>query len=250
MKLGTELRFRLVTALALVVTIIPFAAFCTEINAQTDTDPNRLPCTTVRCKAIESYVRAHYCGASPARNGPDNGCELLPPKKQPAGVDVLARYHCTYNDQANQEHCVQLGQVPAELRRTLIAQLRNVGLPATATGGFAFTVWRYRSAGWIVADVSYSALAGSKVSLCQVIVRVDKDSHVLILRKCPLITMGADADTPDITEWTLVDVADIEHSGHPDIVLEGDAYEDHWFEVLSVHDGKCETLFSGLGYWL
>lgn len=226
------------------------AATCATANAQSNTDPNRPPCTTARCKAFEVYVKVHYCGTSPAGNGPDNGCELLPPKEQPAGVDVLARYHCTYNDEANQQHCVQLGQVSGALRSILIAQLRKVGLPAKATRGFAFTIWKYRSAGWIVADASYSALRGSKVSLCQVIVRIDKDSHVLILRKRPFITMGADADTPDITEWTLVDVADIEHSGHPDIVLEGDAYEDHWFEVLSVHDGKCETIFSGLGYWL
>jgi|SRR5690348_2311869 len=85
-------------------------------------------------------------------------------------------------------------------------------------------------------------------ALCQVIVRIDEDSHVVVVRKCPF--KRTDVDKPDITEWALVDVADIGHSGQPGIILEGDAYEDHWFEVVTVRDGECETLFSGLGYYL
>jgi len=39
--------------------------------------------------------------------------------------------------------------------------------------------------------------------------------------------MEADADAPDITECSLVDIADVDGSGQPDIVLEADAYENH-----------------------
>jgi hypothetical protein len=34
------------------------------------------------------------------------------------------------------------------------------------------------------------------------------------------------------------------------VILVGDAYEDHWLEVISVHDGSAKTIFSGLGYYL
>lgn len=240
----------MLTLVAPLVVLVVLLSICIQANAQSETDSNRPPCTTARCEKIQAYVKAHYCGHSPAGNGPDNGCELLPPKTQPAGVEVLANYHCSYNDETNQQHCVQSGQVPPAILSILINELRKAGLRANARGHIGFTIWKYRAEGWLVADASYSKLAGDKVGLCQVIVRIDVESHVLVLRKCPFIVMEADADTPDITEWALVDVADADGSGRPDIVLEGDAYEDHWFEVLSVHDGRCETIFSGLGYYL
>ena len=123
-------------------------------------------------------------------------------------------------------------------------------MPPKVRGPIGLTVWKYRSSGWLVVDASYSRLVGDQVSLAQVILRIDQSSHVLVLRKCPFTAMGADDATPDITEWSLVDIADVDGSGQPDIILEADAYEDHWFEVLSVHAGKSETLFSGLGYYL
>ena len=38
--------------------------------------------------------------------------------------------------------------------------------------------------------------------------------------------------------------------GQVDVVLVGDAYEDHWLEVISVGNGTAKTIFSGLGYYL
>ncbi len=248
LKSGPESRAHFIVALVLAG--ILFSAIYAQAMAQSKADANRPPCTTARCKAIKAFVKAHYCGHSPAGNGPDDGCELLPPKKQPVGVEVIARFHCTFDEKTGRGHCVQNGQPSAAVRNILIEQLRKAGLPENARGQIRFTVWKYRSKGWTVADAYYSTLVGLKVSLCQVIVYIDQHSHVLVLRKCPFTVMDADADTPDITNWALVDVADIEHSGEPDIVLEGDAYEDHWFEVLSVHDGIPETIFSGLGYYL
>jgi len=42
----------------------------------------------------------------------------------------------------------------------------------------------------------------------------------------------------------------VDGDGHMELILEGDAYEDHWFEVVSVKDGSFKTIFSGLGYYL
>jgi hypothetical protein len=46
-------------------------------------------------------------------------------------------------------------------------------------------------------------------------------------------------------------VRDVNGDGTPDIVLEGDAYEDHWLEVISISKNfTVRTIFSGLGYYL
>ncbi|HTC49009.1 MAG TPA: hypothetical protein VK722_16915 [Candidatus Aquilonibacter sp.] len=58
------------------------------------------------------------------------------------------------------------------------------------------------------------------------------------------------AVTHAVTQWAPVDIADVEGDGHEDVILEGDAYENHWLEVVSVHDGVIQTIFSGLGYYL
>jgi hypothetical protein len=34
------------------------------------------------------------------------------------------------------------------------------------------------------------------------------------------------------------------------LFLEGDAYENHWLEVVRLRDGTAKTIFSGLGYYL
>jgi len=35
-----------------------------------------------------------------------------------------------------------------------------------------------------------------------------------------------------------------------EFVLRGDAYENHWLEVVSVQGDSFKTIFSGLGYYL
>jgi len=48
----------------------------------------------------------------------------------------------------------------------------------------------------------------------------------------------------------MVDLVDVDGDGRPELVLEGDAYEDHWLEVVRIEDGSVKTIFSGLGYSL
>jgi hypothetical protein len=38
--------------------------------------------------------------------------------------------------------------------------------------------------------------------------------------------------------------------GQLEIILEGDAYEDHWLEVDKMQAGSFRKIFSGLGYYL
>ena len=69
-----------------------------------------------------------------------------------------------------------------------------------------------------------------------------------MLRKVPY--QKTDADVPQVTTWFPVDIAYVDGDGQAEIVLEGDAYEDHWFEVFDMQDGSFKTIFSGLDYYL
>ena len=99
-----------------------------------------------------------------------------------------------------------------------------------------------------MAAAYYSRLLGTDLELCQVIVVIDRTSQVLVLRQLPF--QQTDADVPTVTQWFPLDLADVEGNGQIDVILEGDAYENHWLEVVSVRDGAAETIFSGLGYYL
>jgi hypothetical protein len=94
----------------------------------------------------------------------------------------------------------------------------------------------------------HDGLVGDDIELCEVIALVDQNSNVTVLRKLPFAK--TDVDVPKTTEWSLLDLADTRGRGHLDIVLVGDAYEDHWLEAISVENGFAKTMFSGLGYYL
>ena len=89
---------------------------------------------------------------------------------------------------------------------------------------------------------------GSDVELCQVIVIVDQSWHVRVLRKVPF--RKTSMDVPAMTQWSPIDLADVDGDGRTDVILQGDHYEDHWLEAVSVDQRFPRTLFSGLGYYL
>jgi hypothetical protein len=95
---------------------------------------------------------------------------------------------------------------------------------------------------------NYDHVSAADLTLCQVIVVTDQSGQPHVLRKVPLRKTNADA--PDVTTWSPVDIADVDGDGHVEIILEGDAYEDHWLEVDGMKDGSFKTIFSGLGYYL
>jgi hypothetical protein len=219
-----------------------------RVGAQTEKDPHRPPCTDASCRKIRLFLKKHYCGESPAGNGPDDSCDLRDRNKRSADVKVIADYNCEWNATKEAAECTQHGQVTPELRNTLVYELRQLGLPAKAPGETYFTVLQSDRAGWSLAQAYYSHRIGSDIELCEVVAVIDQNGHVIVLRKLPL--KKTDADVPIVTEWSLLDIADTRGNGQVDVILVADAYEDHWFEVISVQNGSGKTIFSGLGYYL
>jgi len=217
-----------------------------RVMAQTENDPHRPACTSPRCKKIKTFLKAHYCGASPAGNGPDDGCEIKYSAEPGTGVEVRADFTCDWNTTENVAECEQHRQPSLAVRNNLLPELRKIGLPERATNGLYYRVWESPLFDWSVVEAYYSHSIGSDIELCQLIALVDKGSNILVLRKQPF--QKTDADVPAVTQWSLIDLVDVD--GQVDVILEGDAYEDHWLEVVSMHDGDPETIFSGLGYYL
>ncbi len=217
-------------------------------SVQSEKDPHRPACTNESCKQIEAFLKKHYCGESPAGNGPDEGCDLRDRAKRSSGITVVADYDCEWNETTNAADCKQQGQITPQLRTILFRKLQQLGLPAEAPGNTYFKVWQSDRVHWSVAQADYSHRIGDDIELCEVIALVDQNSNVTVLRKLPFTK--TDVDVPKTTEWSLLDLADTRGRGHLDIVLVGDAYEDHWLEVVSVENGFPKTMFSGLGYYL
>jgi hypothetical protein len=217
-------------------------------SVQSQEDPHRPTCTNESCKQIEAFLKKHYCGESPDGNGPDESCDLRDRAKRSSGVTVIADYDCEWSETTNAADCKQQGQITPQLRTILFRELQQLGLPAQAPGNIYFKVWQSNRVRWSVAQADYSHRIGDDIELCEVIALVDQNSNVIVLRKLPFTK--TDVDVPKTTEWSLLDLADTRGRGHLDIVLVGDAYEDHWLEVISVENGFAKTMFSGLGYYL
>ena len=193
---------------------------------------------------MKSFVKNHYCG-DPVGNGPDDSCEIRQPKKR-LNVEVTADFDCKWVDGVR--NCKQQRQPSSELRDLLVGELRRLGLPAGAKGQTYFTVWQPIGLDWSLVEAYYDHIAGSNVTLCQVIAIVGQNSHVSVLRKVPF--QKTDADKNTVTTWSPLDLADVNADGQIEVMLEGDAYEDHWVEVVGTKDGSFKTIFSGLGYYL
>jgi hypothetical protein len=219
-----------------------------NVSAQPEEDPHRPPCTSASCQKIETFLKKHYCGESPAGNGPDDSCDVRDRNKRSADVKAVADYNCEWNESKSEADCKQRGQVPPELRNILVRELRRLGMPDKAPGETYFIVLKSDRADWLLAHAYYSHRIGGDIELCEVIAVVDQNSQVIVLRELPL--KKTDVDVPKVTEWSPLDIADTRDDGHVDVILVGDAYEDHWLEVISVHNGSAKTIFSGLGYYL
>jgi len=72
-----------------------------NVIAQAEKDPHRPPCTGTTCQKIRTFVKEHYCGESPAGNGPDDSCDLRDRNKRSADVKVIADYNCEWNASKN-----------------------------------------------------------------------------------------------------------------------------------------------------
>lgn len=176
------------------------SAFCVllPLRAAAQGNPNRPAYTDARCRKIESFLRAHYCGQTPYGNGPENGCQLRIPKKPRPGIKVVADFNCDWSEKEKATVCHQSGQPSPEHRRLLVRELRHLGLPENAGGKIYFRVWKSELFGWSLGLADYSHVTGDVLSISEVVVLISPDLHVTVLRKLPF--RKTDADVPDVTE--------------------------------------------------
>lgn len=234
------------TVLAAVVILLCIVA--PQLNGQRRKDPHRPACTSAPCQKIESFLKGHFCGASPFGNGPQNGCDTRSAKQLVTGVNVIAAFDCEWSETDGRPKCRQRSEPSPAIRSILVREMRLLGLPARAEKEIYFTVWQPSSAKWFLAAADYGQANGSNLMLCQVIVVVDPGGHVQALRKVQF--QKTNADVPTVTTWFPMGIADVDGDGQLEIILEGDAYENHWLEVDKLQGGSFRKIFSGLGYYL
>lgn len=214
-------------------------------NALGDVDPHRPTCSAESCKSIERFLKSHYCGESPFGNGPDNGCDIRTPRRLSA--QVVADFDCKWDQQKQASSCKQVGQVGATLSQSVRKELHRLGLPQSGDRDVHYRL--LSSHGLWVVRASYDHLRGSDLWLCE-LVAVFSDPYTLHMLH-EVRFQKTDADVPNITSWSPLDIADVNGDGQQELVLQGDAYEDHWLEVVAVRtDLSTKLLFSGLGYYL
>src|SRR5436305_5508355 len=110
------LRFKKTVLAALAILLCILAS---QLNGQRRNDPHRPPCSSASCKRVESFLRAHFCGASPAGNGPENGCDTRYSKQLLAGINVLAAFDCETSVTDGRPKCRQRSQPSAAGRNIL-----------------------------------------------------------------------------------------------------------------------------------
>lgn len=223
-------------------------AVAPQLKGQRKNDPHRPACTSAGCQKIESFLRAHFCGASPTGNGPPNGCDTRYAKQLLTGVNVLAAFDCETSVTDGRPKCRQRSEPPPAIRNILLREMRRLGLPMKAEKDIYFTVWQPSSAKWVLAAADYGQANGSDLAVCQVILVVEPGGHIQTLRKVQF--QKTNADKPTVTTWFPMGIADVDGDGQMEIILEGDAYEDHWYEVDKLQGGSFRKIYSGLGYYL
>jgi hypothetical protein len=235
------------TAIVSAALVLLSTGFAQE-GGPAEKDPHRPPCTSARCRKIKSFLKAHYCGASPFGNGPDDGCDTRVPKKLSTGIKATADFECKWDENSGTARCQQHGQPSSEIRSILLREMRRLGLPKQAEVELHFLVWEPSSNPWTLAAAYYEHVSGTDLTLCQLIAVISQNGRVQVLRKVPF--QKTDAEVPEVTRWSPIDIADVDDDGRMEIILEGDAYENHWYEVDGLRDGSFKMIFSGLGYYL
>src|SRR5438874_2476431 len=78
-----------------------------QVGGQRGKDPHLPSCISAPCQKIESFLQAHFCGASPFGNGPPNGCDTRAAKQLLTGVTVIAAFDCECNATDGRPKCRQ-----------------------------------------------------------------------------------------------------------------------------------------------
>ncbi|MGC2744490.1 MAG: hypothetical protein WA672_15045 [Candidatus Angelobacter sp.] len=232
----------------LAAVVILLCIVAPRLSGQREKDPHRPACTSAACQKIESFLKANFCGASPFGNGPKNGCDTRYAKQLLTGVNVIAAFDCETSVTDGRPKCRQRSEPSPATRSILVREMRRLGLPANAEKDIYFTVWQPPSAKWFLAAADYGQATGSDLALCQVILVLNPGGRLQALRKVQF--QKTNADKPTVTTWFPLGIADVDGDGQSEIILEGDAYEDHWLEVDKMQGGGFRKVFSGLGYYL
>jgi hypothetical protein len=234
-------------AIGLATTVAACTALCTLHAAQ------RQPCTTPLCVQIKSVVKMHYC-LPPNKDDQldtDDECRIRYARTATPDVKEVAAVQCGWSDPKRESGvwvCRQRGEVPRAVRAIVSPRMRELGLPVAEEGQLKFTVLQWTRTGLFVANAEYSRVEGSQLTECGLIVAVDANSHITPLRRSACHV--TDADVPQGTSWSLLDIRDVDGDGQPEVVLVANMYENAWFEVVAVRGGAAETVFAGLGYSL
>lgn len=223
------------------VFLLALCSFCVQSRAAS----HRTACTNPICRNVRAFVKAHYCGKSPFGNGPADSCEIVLQKNPLPGNSSIADFKCEWADQG-QAHCMQRGVPSAEIRAGLLNHMHAIGLSKQNDNAVLFSDLISNSTGWHLIEAYYQQNEGNELEVCQVIAVYEPGQAIRWVRTVPF--QKTDSDVPTVTLWSPISIAQI--NGQQTFILEGDAYEDHWLEAITILDGHAVTVFSGLGYFL
>jgi hypothetical protein len=167
-----------------------------------------------------------------------------------AATKVVADFSCPWNESTGKATCHQKPAPSDRVRDLLLAELLKLGLPASHKSEVFFRVLESPGSGWSLMSAVYSHEHDGKADLCEVVAVSEGSGELRTIRRLPIKT--TDADVPDATTWEPLDITDVSGDGKIEFVLQTDAYEDHWLEVVAPdsNGGAFKTVFSGLGYYL
>jgi hypothetical protein len=219
----------------------------TPAMGSSEKDPHRRGCMADSCQAIKRFLKAHYCGESPFGNGPADGCDIRVAEGRKIHAELTADYDCASSGEKGTSACKQAGQIPIELSRSLNRELHRLGLPNSGVKDVKYRL--LSSTRFSVVEAYYESPHGTNLWLCQAIAVFSDPNTISIAREVRY--QKTDVDVPAVTTWAAIDIADVNGDGEQEVVMQGDAYENHWFEVVAVKpDFSTKLLYSGLGYYL
>src|SRR5712671_2422611 len=109
--------------IVLVAVVIWLCIVVPRLNGQRDKDPHRPACTGAPCQKIESFLKAHFCGASPFGNGPANGCDTRSAKQLVTGINVIAAFDCEWSETDGRPRCRQHSKPSPAIRSILVREM-------------------------------------------------------------------------------------------------------------------------------
>jgi hypothetical protein len=128
----------------------------------------------------------------------------------------------------------------------MLEQMHKLGMPPKKDAEVLFSILKTKATGSLLLQSTYETSKGENEDVCLVVAVIDQQDRFHVLRGVPFRT--TDIDEKTLTTWSDIDIAEI--NGRQEFILEGDEYENHWFEAFSIRGGAPKLDFAGLGYYL